>query len=115
MPNGPTGAVRFPVEEFATLLRALPADAEVGKSVRRTDPPYLDAVTAGEMLHVLLAVQRRHVYIQEQYGSHYIVMLDGRFDASEGTERLWVGVFEGSPLFGIIRDRHHSSSDPSLA
>lgn len=79
----------------------------------RKDHSALESVTAGEMLRVVLTGQRQHVFIQEQYSSYYIAMLDGKFDFSEGTDRLWVGVFQDSPLFAIIRDRHRSSGHHS--
>jgi hypothetical protein len=70
------------------------------------------AVTAGELLQLFLSGNREHVPVEEQYGSYYIVHLDGRFDLSEGTEHHLIFVSESSPLFPAIRKRHHSADYP---
>ena len=106
MPNGPTAFLRFDVEEFASLLKALPPEVEAGVAVT-VDDLTRRPLTAGEMLQLVLSGRRQQIPVEEQYGSYYIVHL-----LSEGMERQVIGVYERSPLFPAIRQRHHRSNQP---
>lgn len=111
MPNGPTAFLRFTVDEFASILKALPPDDQAEASFPSGHPtPH--PMTVGEMLQHVLSGNRSRVVVEEQYGSSYIVHLGGHVDPGGEGERHFIGVHPASPLFVAIRQRHHSADHP---